>query len=387
MSGPSPRSRLLRVVWLAPLWAFPFAAFFAISARGALDFAGYYVASLLFASVILLNLWALDFLGMPRLRAAFPHWRPALVLEGFLHFVVVLGASFQAAWLVHRFLFPGFLGSLRLVVVVGMYSLIFAALGTAVILVWQYHQGSIAHERAVRDLELARQIQQSFLPSVFPSHPRLEVHAVNVPSRAVSGDFYDVVPVGDALLLAVGDVEGKGIPAALLTGMLQASLRTQMAEESMAVIVRNINRLVCRRSGTLQQFATFFLARVDVEGRLTYCNAGHNPPLLLRADREPTVLERGGIMLGVMEQATFEEEAVALHPGDRLLLYTDGISERSNAHGEEFGLPRLTALVTALPSGLPAAEATQRILSEIETFAEGIKPGDDQTLMLVHVRT
>lgn len=388
MSRPaSAWPRLVSVLWQAPLYALPFAAFFAITdARGA-PFGGYYFAALLFAGVIMVNLWALDSFGTPRLRAAFPNWRPALLPAGLLHLVVVLGASLQAAWLVHRFLLPGFLGSLRIVVVVGLYSLLFGALGTAMVLVWQYHQSSIAHERAVRDLELARQIQQSFLPAVFPSNPRLDVHAVNRPSLAVSGDFYDVVPVGDALLLAVGDVEGKGIPAALLTGMLQASLRTQMAEASPAAIVGNINTLVCRRSGTLQQFATFFLARVDAQGRVTYCNAGHDPPLLLRAKGEQMALRAGGIMLGVLEHTSFQEETVALHREDQILLYTDGITERANPRNEEFGIGRLTALAGALPSELSAAEVTRRILGEVDAFAEGVEPGDDQTLMVVRVRT
>jgi hypothetical protein len=382
----SPWPRLLSILWQAPLIALPFAGFFAVAARGTPGFAGYYIASLVFAVAITLNLWALDFFGMPRLRAAFPHWRPTLVPEALVHLVAVLGASLQAAWVIHRFLFPGFLGSLRLVVVVGLYALIFGALGTAVVLVWQYHQSTVAHERVVRDLELARQIQQSFLPATFPSHRQLDVHAVNVPSRTVSGDFYDVVPVGDALLLAVADVEGKGIPAALLTGMLQASLRTQMAEESVAVIVGNINRLVCRRSGTLQQFATFFLARVDAESRLTYCNAGHNAPLLLRANREPMALERGGIMLGVLEHAPFQEERIALQRGDLILLYTDGITERTNPRNEELGIGRLTALLGALPPELSAAGAAQRLLNEADLFADGVQPGDDQTLMVVRVR-
>jgi sigma-B regulation protein RsbU (phosphoserine phosphatase) len=209
---------------------------------------------------------------------------------------------------------------------------------------------------------------------------------VNVPSKQVSGDFYDVVPAGKALLLAIADVEGKSVPAALLVAALQASLRTQTATtSSVSDIVRNINTLVCSRAGA-QQFATFFLARVEEDGRrLTYCNAGHNPPLIFRASGARQLLERGGIMFGVLEAAPFEEEAVELAPGDRALFYTDGITEATAPGGEEYGAERLASLVAALPPALSAREVTARVLQELNAFSHGADPADDRRLVVLRV--
>jgi sigma-B regulation protein RsbU (phosphoserine phosphatase) len=268
-----------------------------------------------------------------------------------------------------------------------MFALLFAVLFAVGALAWEYHKGSIEHARREQELELARSIQRSFLPTSFPDGQSVEVHAVNVPSRAVSGDFYDVVPAGDALLLAIADVEGKSIPAALLTAMLQASLRTQgESGSSLAGIVGSMNRLVCRRADGLQQFATFFLARI-AEGCLEYTNAGHNPPLLFHAAGGVSHLDRGGLLLGVQDEAAYDQGSVYLAPGDRVVLYTDGVSERARPDGEEFGPYRLTALVASLGHDLSAAELTRAILAAVETFAQGADPEDDQTLVVVRIRS
>jgi sigma-B regulation protein RsbU (phosphoserine phosphatase) len=268
-----------------------------------------------------------------------------------------------------------------------MYMLLFLVLVNAVSIALSYHQGAIEHARRDKELELARRIQHSFLPESFPVDPKVEVHALNVPSRAVSGDFYDVVPANTALLLAVADVEGKSVPAALFTSMLQASLRTQAGSvASTAAILAAVNSLACGRNSSVQQFATFFLARLTEDGKLTYTNAGHNPPLLLRAGGELLHLECGGVMLGVMEGLPYDEEVLAMAPGDRLLIYTDGISERTNAQGEEFGVERLEGLLRALPAGIGAKALTARILTVIEEFAGGIEASDDQTLLVLCMR-
>src|SRR4029077_2156557 len=173
------------------------------------------------------------------------------------------------------------------------------------------------------ELNLARQIQRTSLLSEFPALPRCEVHAIYIPSRQVGGDFYDVVPVGDGThLIAIADVSGKGVRAALLSAMLQASRRTQStSRESLSAILRNINTLLYRSTAS-HQFATFFLARVDGERlRLGFSNAGHNWPIVLRAGCEPEFLEKGGTPLGIIADAEFEEATVSLAPGDRVVLY------------------------------------------------------------------
>lgn len=245
----------------------------------------------------------------------------------------------------------------------------------------------VAMARIEEELSLARRIQRTFLPSIFPKSPRLDIHAINIPSKQVGGDLYDLVHAGNgAFFLAIADVSGKGVPAALLSSMLHASLRTQaVSVRSVSTILQNINTLVYQ-STEPEQFATFFLAHVD-EGnlRLSFSNAGHNYPIVLRAGGERICLERGGLLLGVIEETTFEEDAVPLHPGDRVLFYTDGVSEAVNARGEEFGDERLCDLVAGLPRILSAEEVSRRILDGLHDFLGDVEPQDDVTVMILQV--
>ncbi|MEK7329183.1 MAG: SpoIIE family protein phosphatase [Candidatus Eisenbacteria bacterium] len=241
--------------------------------------------------------------------------------------------------------------------------------------------------RIEEELRLARQIQRSFLHSEFPATPRFDVHALNIPSKEVGGDFYDLVPAGDGVfLLAIADVAGKGVPAALLSSMLQASLRTQAGSiASVAEILRNINALVYRATA-VHQFATFFIARVENDTlQMTFANAGHNYPMVIRRGREPMFLERGGLVLGIMDGAAYEEERLHLHAGDLVVLYTDGISEATDRHGEFYGDARLCELVRAFPHDLPAREVTERILEALRGFLDGEEARDDMTLMVLRV--
>ncbi len=245
----------------------------------------------------------------------------------------------------------------------------------------------LAVARLEEELHLAHQIQQTFLRNDFPRLPRCEVHAVNLPSRQVGGDYYDVVPCDDgSFLLAIADVAGKGVPAALLSSMLQAAIRTQAASSTaVSDILRNVNALVYR-STNVQQFATFFLARVHDSGRrLTYCNAGHNWPVLLRRSGETLRLDRGGLLLGVLEDITLEHATVTLDPDDILVLYTDGISEATNAHGELFGEDRVGEFVRSLPPSLDARAIGERVLAEVEHHLGQVEAQDDRTLVVLRV--
>ena len=381
------RAALLRLAWEIPLYSVPFAVFFGTIFGATLRaYAESYLLALVFTGIIMLTLWLVRALLVPMLERKVVGWRGSFMNEGLLYMVSSLLASFVAAVVVDRTLIRGFLGGPQRVAVFAMYAVLFAVLMTAIGMVVQYHKSTIEVARREKELELARRIQHSFLPESFPTRPRFEVHAINVPSREVSGDFYDVVPSGDALLLAVADVEGKSIPAALLTAMLQASLRTQTPwVTSVADIVSNINGLCCRREG-MQQFATFFLMRIQEDGRLVYSNAGHNPPLLLRTGGEQMLLQKGGMMFGVMEEAPFDEDTVLLSPGDRVIVYTDGITERANPAGEEYGPDRLAALVASLAGALTARQVTERILGALDGFSQGVEPNDDQTLMVLRMR-
>jgi len=245
----------------------------------------------------------------------------------------------------------------------------------------------VAVARFEEELNLARQIQRTSLLSEFPAIPRCDVHALYIPSRQVGGDFYDVVPTGDgSFLIAIADVSGKGMPAALLSSMLQASLRTQAnGARSLGTILGNINSLLYQ-STAIHQFATFFLARVDGESlRLTFSNAGHNWPVVLRPNGERHFLERGGTVLGILEGVEFEEAQVALGPGDLVVLYTDGVSEAFNARNEQFGEERLCDVVQSMPRGLPAREVAERLHHALREFLGDREPQDDLTLLILRV--
>ncbi len=245
----------------------------------------------------------------------------------------------------------------------------------------------VAVARVEEELNLARQIQRTSLLSEFPPIPRCEVHALYQPSRHVGGDFYDVVPTGDgAFLIAIADVSGKGMPAALLSAMLQASLRTQSAGDAPVVeILRNINSLLYR-STAVQQFATFFLARVEGDSlRMTFSNAGHNYPMILRRGSPRILLDRGGTLLGILEQTTFEQADVALAPGDVVILYTDGVSEAMNALEQQFGEERIADVIEALPRETSARQIAEGLSHSLREFLDGVEPQDDITILVLRV--
>ncbi len=241
--------------------------------------------------------------------------------------------------------------------------------------------------RIEEEMNLARDIQRNSLRSEFPVMPRCEVYALYIPSRHVGGDFYDVVEASDGShLVAIGDVSGKGMPAALLSAMLQASLRTQARSvPALRDILRNINSLLFHSTGS-HQFATFFLARVDGERlRVSFSNAGHNWPFIVRKNGERVLLEKGGTILGILDGIDFEEAQVPLAPGDVMVLYTDGISEAANPAGELYGEERLYAGLDGLPEGLTAREIAERLLADVRAFLDGVDAQDDITIVVLRV--
>jgi sigma-B regulation protein RsbU (phosphoserine phosphatase) len=250
------------------------------------------------------------------------------------------------------------------------------------------HLLSESLERAAleEELNLARQIQFSYLPARFPDLERVQLSGTNVPSKQVGGDYYDYVEGEDGLLLAVADVVGKGVPAALLMSMLQASLRTLASEgRSLADMVVYLNHLILQ-SGIEGKFATCFLARLDLDAlTLSYSNAGHNPPCLVRADGQAQWLTHGGLLLGVFEDPGAAQATVQLEPGDRLVLYTDGITEAANVRGEFFGEEGLLATLRRLPEDLDAESVVKEVFHSVHRFCDGIEPADDMTVVVLRV--
>jgi len=249
------------------------------------------------------------------------------------------------------------------------------------------HRASVAKTLLDEELSFARNVQQSFLPAEFPPMPPLDLWAHNVPSKVVSGDYYDVVPIGEhEVLIAIGDVSGKGVPAALLMSMLRASLRTQAREPiNLCEMMRSLNRLIFE-STSEREFVTLFLARVDCRGlRVRYSNGGHNPPLLRREDGRLERLDRGGLLLGAFDGVEFEEGEVHLDRRDMLVLYTDGLTEAVDSTGDMFGDERLEAAVRALDPGTSARDLLFSIEGACRIFSDGIDFEDDLTVLVLRV--
>jgi hypothetical protein len=231
--------------------------------------------------------------------------------------------------------------------------------------------------------ELARRVQLGLLPSRLPADGSVEAAASWRPAQAVSGDFYFVGedPSG-AIIACIADVSGKGVGPALLMANVQAVLETIVeAGTHPGVLCARLNQFLTRHA-TAGRYVTFFAVRLDViAGRLSYCNAGHNPPLLLRADGTVERLAGGGPVLGIFTERAFDERELPLAARDRVVLYTDGVSESWNAAGEEFGDERIIA--AALGQGWAGAEETQhRVLDALDDFARGEYRDDVTTVVL-----
>ncbi len=347
-----------------------------------------YAVGLEITVTIQVCLWLADAFLLPRLRPDRAVEGAADLVRRIAYSTAVAVVGLVLGLLVARAtLLPELVASPRVVLQIAMYFLVFLGLSMAVslsITLWKRLEERV---RADEDLRLARRIQSSFLPAGFSLPPAYDLHALNVPSRSVSGDFYDVVPAADGtLLLAVGDVSGKGVPAALLGSMLQAALRMQaVTAASAAAILAAVNRLVLQQQ-EVGRFATVFLARFDpARGRLVYSNAGHNPPLLWRRGGDVDALTVGGTVVGILPDQDWREEAVDLADGDLLALYTDGITEAAGPGGDMFGEERLRGVLGTLPAGLPSRDIAARVIAAVDAFTGGAPPDDDRTLMVMRV--
>ncbi|HSM14173.1 MAG TPA: SpoIIE family protein phosphatase [Thermoanaerobaculia bacterium] len=250
------------------------------------------------------------------------------------------------------------------------------------------HRQALEKERLEREIELASEIQKRILPKGVPDLPGWELVGWNRPARHVGGDYYDLFPieVDGRTALVVGDVSGKGVPAALLVSTLHSSLRLLIERLGVSDgLLERLNRHVLDSSAP-NKFITLFLGSLDVAtGALDFLNAGHNPGLLVRADGTVVELGPGGLPIGLMPGATYRSESLALGPGDLLCLYTDGITEAASPEDEEFGLERLASLL-GVERRRPLAEVRQAIDDAVTGFAAGEPQADDQTLILLRRR-
>ncbi|MFQ5737516.1 MAG: GAF domain-containing SpoIIE family protein phosphatase [Acidobacteriota bacterium] len=248
------------------------------------------------------------------------------------------------------------------------------------------HASVVEKSQLERELKIAREIQLRFLPAKMPEISGLELSARNVPSRMVSGDLYDLIPiVAGQWGIVIGDVSGKGISAGLILAAFRSALLAEIRNNfSIGAILSKVNRLLWETTDP-SRFVTCFYGVFDETNRvLTYSNAGHNPPLLLRADGRSEWLRCGGILLGAFSEATYSEERVLLLPGDLLILYTDGLTELRKADGEELGGQGLEDLVR--PNALRSASEISEILArEVARRSHSSRPQDDATFVVIKV--
>jgi sigma-B regulation protein RsbU (phosphoserine phosphatase) len=243
-------------------------------------------------------------------------------------------------------------------------------------------------ERLNREMEIAREVQEHLFPQRLPSVAGLDYCGQCRPAREVGGDYYDFLELSEGRLgFAIGDVSGKGMGAALMMASLEASLRALASVvDDPAELMGRVNSLVCQASAA-NCYVTLFYAQYDpANRRLSYVNAGHNPPIVLRncaGSYQVLRLETGGPVLGFLP-VRYQRGIFSHEVGDVVVLFTDGVSESMNARSEEWGEDRLIEFAK-MSSGSPASEAVRRILAAAEAFAAGVPQHDDMTLVMFRV--
>jgi sigma-B regulation protein RsbU (phosphoserine phosphatase) len=238
---------------------------------------------------------------------------------------------------------------------------------------------------ASRAREEAQAIQRALLPACSTTLPGCEIAARWSPASAFAGDFYDAVRLDEGrVAVSVGDVCGKGLPAALLMANVQASVRAfAAADPSPRRVAARVNRELTANAG-LGRFVTFFYAVYDAgTRRLAFTNAGHNPPVLVRLDGSIARLTGGDMVLGAFQTATYDEHAIALGPGDRLVLFTDGVTDAADAGDREFGDDRLVDAIVRRRAA-SASQIANGLFDEVVRFSEG-RLDDDATVVVVAV--
>jgi sigma-B regulation protein RsbU (phosphoserine phosphatase) len=242
-----------------------------------------------------------------------------------------------------------------------------------------------------RELELAKDVQKNLLPQEAPHIPGLEIAAFSRPAQIVGGDYFDFIDFSNGFHgFAIADVAGHGVSASLHMASIQALLRTLVpVNESPAEVMRQVHKLFIHNI-RFETFVTFFIGAFDSSTkRFTFCNAGHQPPLVLhKGEREKESMEMlrpTGAAIGLVEEAEFKEETIDLQKHDLLVLYTDGVTEAMNPQNQEFGRERLAKL-SRPANNTPVKEVVQQIRQGLEEFSEGRPLGDDTTIVICQIK-
>jgi sigma-B regulation protein RsbU (phosphoserine phosphatase) len=264
----------------------------------------------------------------------------------------------------------------------------FASLAASAIDHTLLYRKVLRQQHAESELELARAVVDTLLPRAFPLVEGLDIYGMTIPVREVGGDYFDFIDsITDRLGLIIADVSGKGLAAALIMVSFRAYIHATVINDlAMRIVMSRVNRLVYESTDG-DRFITTFYGLIDPEHRrLLYINAGHNPPLLLRADGSSELLRDGGVPLGVFVDSRYSESVVNLRSGDILILYTDGLVEARNSDDQDFGLEGLERVVRA-NSGMRAHQICESVAGSVREYAADIGGlEDDLTISVIKVR-
>ncbi|KPJ51132.1 MAG: hypothetical protein AMJ41_00335 [candidate division Zixibacteria bacterium DG_27] len=248
------------------------------------------------------------------------------------------------------------------------------------------HEEALEKRRLEEELSIARQIQTTFLPKGDPQAKGFDIAGMNIPSSEVGGDFFDFIKIVENQLgVAIADVSGKGIPAALIMAAFRASLKAEILNNyAIRTIFQKVNRLLFE-SVEREMYVTAVYGVLDTKNRvLTFSNAGHNPPILRRSNGSIEYLSEGGVALGVLESSTYEERPLSLFSGDVLILYTDGVTEAFSPEGEEFGVDRLVEVIDQSYE-LSARDLLNEMYEKVRDFTSDSAKLDDLTMVALKV--
>ncbi len=234
------------------------------------------------------------------------------------------------------------------------------------------------------ELNFATDIQTNLLPKINPKIDGFDIAGKSIPAKEVGGDYYDFIPIDkNKNAICLGDISGKGMPAAMLMANLQATLRGQaLFSSSAGECLSRANKLLYR-STDLQKYATLFYGILDtIENTFHFSNAGHNPPFLIDSAKKVTRLTKGGTVLGFMEDYQFEEDSIKLNASDSVIICSDGITDQLNKKDKEFGADRLLAILT---ENLKSTADTliEKVFEAVKSFAKEVPQSDDITMVVI----
>lgn len=244
------------------------------------------------------------------------------------------------------------------------------------------------NERMESELNIARQIQLSMVPTNFPNNEKYDIHATLQPAREVGGDFYHFLVVDDVIFFVIGDVSGKGVPAALVMSITRAAFRFLGGLGlSIDKMIEKINGTLCTRNET-NMFVTLFAGKIDLKtGLLSYCNAGHNPLIICHADGNAEYLHaKPNIAVGVFDGVPFNPEQIQLEKGSRLILYTDGVTEAEDRDKKQYGEQQLLDFAQNIEKNESAEELISSLMTDVKSFTKDAEQNDDITVLTITLK-